>query len=88
MWHFVAIILDLWFWSGTIAIFVWLFKEVTMGICYVEKSMEGKIVLITGGNGGLGFQTALDLAKRGAEVIITARNMKTVRKLTSKLVYF
>ena len=35
--------------------------------------MQNKIVLITGGTGGIGKQTALTLAKMGARIIITGR---------------
>jgi NAD(P)-dependent dehydrogenase (short-subunit alcohol dehydrogenase family) len=36
--------------------------------------MQDKIVLITGGTGGIGKQVALTLAKMGAQVIVTGRN--------------
>lgn len=36
--------------------------------------MKDKLVLITGGNAGIGLATAVALAKKGAEVIITARS--------------
>jgi NAD(P)-dependent dehydrogenase (short-subunit alcohol dehydrogenase family) len=36
-------------------------------------SQQGRRVVVTGANGRLGFQTALELARRGAEVILPAR---------------
>lgn len=37
-------------------------------------SQKGKLALITGATGGLGFETALELARAGAEVILTGRS--------------
>jgi NAD(P)-dependent dehydrogenase (short-subunit alcohol dehydrogenase family) len=34
----------------------------------------GKFAIVTGANAGLGYETALELAKAGAEVIVAARN--------------
>ena len=36
--------------------------------------MEGKTVVVTGGNSGIGFETAAALAGMGARVLVTARN--------------
>lgn len=36
-------------------------------------SQDGRRVVITGGNSGIGFQTALELARKGADVILPAR---------------
>ncbi|HEY1827400.1 MAG TPA: SDR family oxidoreductase [Acidimicrobiales bacterium] len=36
--------------------------------------MKGKTVIVTGGNSGIGFETAAALAAMGARVVITARN--------------
>jgi NAD(P)-dependent dehydrogenase (short-subunit alcohol dehydrogenase family) len=39
-----------------------------------EDRADGKIVLITGANSGLGFSLAVDFAKRGAKVIMAGRS--------------
>ena len=36
--------------------------------------MQGKTVVVTGGNSGIGFETAAALAAMGARVLVTARN--------------
>ena len=36
--------------------------------------MQGKTVVVTGGNSGIGFETAAALARMGARVLVTARN--------------
>lgn len=40
----------------------------------MNQSMQGKIVVITGGTGGIGKQTAIGLARLGATVVITGRD--------------
>ena len=53
---------------------LWLYKELTMGLNKSERSLKGKVALVTGGTDGLGLETAMQLAKRGCRVIITYRN--------------
>lgn len=38
------------------------------------KRLDGKVVVLTGGNNGIGAETALDLARRGAQVFILCRD--------------
>ncbi len=42
------------------------------------KRFEGKVVVITGGNSGIGLATALRLKSEGARVAISGRNQKTL----------
>ncbi|MGA8044214.1 MAG: SDR family oxidoreductase [Terracidiphilus sp.] len=47
--------------------------------------MSKKIAFITGGNRGLGFQTALDLSKIGIAVVIGSRDLKQGENAVEKL---
>lgn len=42
--------------------------------------LEGKVVLITGCNVGIGKETVLDLSKRGARIIMAYRNIESAEK--------
>lgn len=44
---------------------------------HIQVRMEGKTVLITGANSGIGKETAKDMARRGARVIMACRTMET-----------
>jgi NAD(P)-dependent dehydrogenase (short-subunit alcohol dehydrogenase family) len=47
--------------------------------------MEGKTVVVTGGNSGIGYETAAALASMGARVLITARNADKGRAAVAAL---
>ncbi len=47
--------------------------------------MKGKTVVVTGGNSGIGFETAAALASMGARVLVTARNADKGRVAVSAI---
>lgn len=41
-----------------------------------QLNMNGKVCLVTGATSGLGWVTAREFAKSGAELVLTGRNIK------------
>ena len=43
-------------------------------VCNSQRSLEGKSVIVTGGNAGIGFECCKDFVKRGGRVILACRD--------------
>jgi NAD(P)-dependent dehydrogenase (short-subunit alcohol dehydrogenase family) len=48
-------------------------------------SQQGKLAVVTGATGGLGYETALGLARAGAEVLVTGRNAEKGRRAIERI---
>ncbi|XP_063967091.1 retinol dehydrogenase 11-like [Lytechinus pictus] len=55
---------------------VFLKRWLSGGRCHSNARLDGKTVIITGCNTGIGRESAKDLAKRGARVIMACRNIE------------
>jgi NAD(P)-dependent dehydrogenase (short-subunit alcohol dehydrogenase family) len=51
----------------------------------ISDDMTGSVVLITGGNAGIGLETAIALARKGAHVVITSRDTTRGEKARAEI---
>ncbi len=49
------------------------------------RTLEGKVALVTGASSGIGRATALELARRGAKVVASARHSSPIEALVSQI---
>ncbi|XP_023933837.2 retinol dehydrogenase 11-like [Bicyclus anynana] len=60
--------------------------KVSSGICKFSHHLAGKTVIVTGANSGIGFETANNLAQRGARVILACRNLERAECARKKII--
>ena len=57
---------------------IWAIKEWLHRDHRSDKRLGGRVALVTGGSVGIGYETALELARRGAEVVVASRSLRKV----------
>ncbi|ODN03818.1 Retinol dehydrogenase 11 [Orchesella cincta] len=62
-----------------------LFEYIFEHILQLYESVDGKVIIVTGANSGLGKYTAEEMAKRGAVVIMGCRNMTTGKEAQNEI---
>lgn len=71
--------------------FIWSFVVLAFGRLFPtlhvpHTNLAGKTAIITGANSGIGFEIALEIARRGATVYLACRNISKAEDAISKIV--
>ena len=56
-------------------------------LSYPEVNQSGRVSVVTGGNTGIGYETAKGLAVLGAHVVIACRSEERAKNVSSSLLY-
>jgi len=57
-------------------------------VAAVPQNLKGKVAIVAGASSGIGRETALELARRGAAVVLGARRLPELEKLVKEITGF
>lgn len=57
----------------------------TTGVCKSNVRLDNKTVVITGSDKGIGYETTLDLAGRGARIVMACRDVDNAKKMAMQI---
>lgn len=79
--------MDCYVWLGIGILVFFFFRKWIQGPRFTRSiRIPGKVVLITGGNAGVGKATAIEMLRRGAEVIIACRSLERAKTAREEIV--
>ncbi|RZF36696.1 hypothetical protein LSTR_LSTR010557 [Laodelphax striatellus] len=74
------------FYSIVLLVLIKLYNMLTTGKVTNSERLDGKTVLITGANAGIGKLITMELARRGARIIMACRNQETAKQTKEEII--
>ncbi len=71
---------------GSIMICVFQYNKYVAGVKYKQKDLTGKVYIVTGSNTGIGYQTALELVRMGATVVMACRSKDKAEEAMKRII--
>lgn len=85
LWIFLGIVAAIFLIFVIVVLLLKVYNYCIRGVCRSPQQMDGKTVIITGANAGIGKETAKELARRKARVIIACRNINKAQEAADEI---